>query len=181
MIHAIVVAGILAASTVNARAEEAAAPVVDQLARFAMEGCSYLHQAFLHYERSHPRSRKVALHFGKVLSVQPKGAGEEFVLATPLFKSWSTTYFMRTVELQLPADVRLTVKDFEKRLGRAELPDADMAALPTAARNETRRPEPLALQFGFRPDHPGCMISVTTDGVAADRRDQRVTAFSFND
>jgi hypothetical protein len=143
--------------------------LADRLMDFADEGCDYLKA--LKRKPNKPLdegSRRQAAHFGRILGQEPRGEGTEYKLSVSLFPGWQARYWLQSLSLLPPGSEALALGNFEKRLGRGELPDEAMRAKLGAP------PEGASqFLFGAGPGHLGCDIIVT---VGADKR---VSAFTL--
>jgi hypothetical protein len=141
------------------------AAIVDRLVDFVIASCEYIDRAQPPVSAPIDQdSRKIASHFGKIISKRVAGISTEYQLAVAQWPDWHITYFIRKITLTTPAKLTLGLSDFERRLGPAQPDDVDYAIRPTSTTNRTG--SAVGTDFVFRPPtvHKLCSLGVATDG-----------------
>jgi hypothetical protein len=171
----VLVGALLLIYSAPGHADDAAA-VVDRLVAFAKDGCKVLRASSTEPPRPLPRDRKRAAQFGTIVKSKRRGTEREFQVASPRFPGWDIRYFIGMIEIRLPSDIRLTVSQFEARLGAAQEVEEDALVAGSAEPQPTA--VPLDLTFPRLRD-PQCRMRVETDGVRRDPKQQHVLLFGF--
>ncbi|MGZ7040091.1 MAG: hypothetical protein ACXVJO_18090 [Thermoanaerobaculia bacterium] len=149
-----------------------------KLVQFAHDACDFLRANWPEPPQPLPTAETLAPHFGKVIGTTSRFNRRRITLAVPTFPGWKVTFEGRAFEMTLPRSLKLSVADFEARLGVAHAADIDVAMRADSAATSV---EPERLDLPRTKDRPSCAIRLTAAGGTTERAKQRVISFRFDD
>jgi hypothetical protein len=150
------------------------------LEHFAFAGCDYLHANGWDAKAQRPTAdSKLAPHFGRIIKKTASVVAFDYRMRVPGFADWDATYSSGLVTLKPPPTVTLTLRDLERVLGPANVPEGDNAKPGAAVTEAVQRSE--LLEFARPAGHRLCVIEAMIDRNAADAGASRVLAFRFSE
>lgn len=156
------------------------AGITKQVANFIFDGCDYIHaqqaRSFKQEREQKANHKKLALHFGRVVSSHRRGIDVEYVVRAPTLPQWDVSYWIYGVDIRIPATVAITMGDLQYLLGRDATPSVDYALSVT--RDNAAKIE-LAERDFEPPGHGGCRVAVQTEADEKKGPERRVFSLRF--